>query len=131
MISLIKTGMIFASVIFSVILISGSIIPSYSEYLSPKKQLESGVLPEDVICRDDKVLVIRDNGNPACVTERTVEKTGWEIIKTVFFTDNKIKENEPDIQNSKTDSPKIIETTPTIDDINATKQNYDNLNFSA
>ena len=76
--------MILASVLFSVILISGSIVPSYSEYISPKKQLDSGVLPEDVICRDDKVLVIRGNGNPACVTEITAEKTGWEIIKTEF-----------------------------------------------
>ena len=75
-----KTGIIFASVILSLILLSGITIPSYSDYLSPKKQLESGVLPEDVVCKVNRILVIRDNGSPACVTEKTAEKKGWRIV---------------------------------------------------
>jgi len=72
--------------IFGIIFVIGVtplITSSYSEYLSPRKQMELGVLPEDVTCREGKVLVIRDNGNPACVTERVAEKIGWEIISTV------------------------------------------------
>ncbi len=60
------------------------IIPSYSEYISPKKQLESGVLHEDVICRENRVLVLRTNDSPACVKETTAQKTGWSIIATEF-----------------------------------------------
>ena len=75
-----KTGIVFASMIFSLVLLSSITISSYSDYLSPKKQLESGVLPKDVLCRENRTLVIRDNGSPACVSEKTAEKKGWRII---------------------------------------------------
>lgn len=81
---MIKNSISFLSVFLVAILIIGFSIPSYSEYMSPKKQLDSGVSPEDIQCRDDRVLVLRTNGSPACVTERTVERTGWEILKTEF-----------------------------------------------
>ncbi len=75
-----RPSIIFASVVLSLVLISGITIPSYSDYLSPKKQLESGVSPEDVTCKENRILAIRDNGAPACVTEKTAEKKGWMII---------------------------------------------------
>ena len=75
-----KTGIIFAGVILSLILFSGITVSSYSDYLSPKKQIESGVLPEDVTCKVNRILVIRDSGSPACVTEKTAEKKGWVIV---------------------------------------------------
>ena len=68
---------------------------SYSEYASPKKQIESGVLSEDVMCRDNKVLVLRSSGNIACVFEKTANKLNWEIIQTVF----EIKNNRADSLN--------------------------------
>ncbi|MCJ8306300.1 MAG: hypothetical protein HRU07_04540 [Nitrosopumilus sp.] len=78
---MIKIGMIFASILFAVILIASFTMSSYADYyIPPKKQLESGILPEDVLCRDGKVLVIRDNGNPACVRELTAVKMNWNII---------------------------------------------------
>ena len=60
--------------------------------MSPKKQMESGVLPEDVQCKDNKVLVIRDNGKVACVTKRVADKLDWEIIRTSFHTNDVMKE---------------------------------------
>ena len=75
-----RPSIIFASVVFSLVLLSSITISSYSDYLSPKKQLESGVLPEDVLCRENRTLVIRDNGDSACVTEKTAEKKGWGIV---------------------------------------------------
>ena len=75
-----KPRIIFAGVVLSLILLSGITVTSYSDYLSPKKQIESGVLPEDVVCKVNKILVIRDNGSPACVSEKTAEKKGWMII---------------------------------------------------
>ena len=69
------------------ILIS-SIGLSFSEYLSPKKQLELGITIDEIQCKENRLLVIRDNGSPACISERTaekiVEKKNWKIIKTVF-----------------------------------------------
>jgi len=70
-------------VIFSIVGISG-IFGEETEFIaSPKHQLESGVAPEDVICKEDRFLVIRSNGQPVCVTERLIEKMNWDIIKTI------------------------------------------------
>ena len=82
------TGMIF-----SIILIS-FIGPSFSEISSPKKQLEAGVAIEDILCKENRVLVIRDNGNPACVSEKTAERKNWEIIKAIFATNDPITETQ-------------------------------------
>ncbi len=71
-----------SGIIFVLIMIAGFTSLSFSEYSSPRIQPESGVLSVDIQCRDDRILVIRENGSPACVTEKTAEKTGWEIINT-------------------------------------------------
>ena len=39
------------SMLFVVILIVGIAVPSYFEYMSPKKQIESGILPEDMMLK--------------------------------------------------------------------------------
>ena len=68
------------AMMFSITLLLGFTPLSYSDYLSPRVQLESGVAIEDIQCKEDRMLVLRANGSPACVSERTAEKTGWEII---------------------------------------------------
>jgi len=53
-----------------------------SEFIaSPKHQLESGIAPEDITCRDNLVLVLRTNGSPVCVKDSTSERFGWEKIE--------------------------------------------------
>lgn len=73
--------MVLASVLFSMILISGFTMPSYSEYMSPKKQSESGILPLSISCKDNLELVIKFTDNsPSCVTQSTSVKLlerGW------------------------------------------------------
>ena len=126
-----KTCIILAGVVFSLILVFGSVESSYSEYMSPKKQIESGVFPEDVICREDRVLAVRDNGNSACITENTAERLNWKIIKTVFLLDDKIQENEIKAQDVLIDLPEIKETEMIATDTdNAINKNYDELNFA-
>ena len=126
-----KIGIILTGIIFSLILVFGSMGPSYAEYISPKKQIESGVFPEDVICREDRVLAVRDNGNSACITENTAERLNWKIIKTVFLLDDKIQENEIKAQDVLIDLPEIKETEMIATDTdNAINKNYDELNFA-
>ena len=51
--------------------------PSHPEYVGfekPLKQIMHGVEPEDVKCNEGLVLIIRNNGSPACVTLETAEK---------------------------------------------------------
>jgi len=43
-----------------------------------------------VQCKEDRVLVLRTNGSPACVSEKTAERTGWKILKTEFIHTEKL-----------------------------------------
>ncbi len=70
-------------ILFSIIGIQESFTEESEFIASPRQQLGDGVTPEDIQCKENRILVLRTNGNPACVTERTVERTGWEIIETV------------------------------------------------
>jgi len=62
-------------------LVAVALAPAYAEVLPPLKQLESGVPLWEIQCRDDRILVIRDSGSPACVYAATVERTGWETAE--------------------------------------------------
>ena len=106
-------GILLASVLFAVILLTGFTIPSYSEYMPPKKQLDSGVLPEDVQCRENKVLVLRANGFPACVSMSTAEKLGWDVIATEFA--QKIVPSNQKVQINDKVENNLIEHESTVD----------------
>jgi N-acetylneuraminic acid mutarotase len=50
---------------------------------SPRKQINDGVEPEDVICKIDRVLMIDNSGNAACVKQPTAKilvERGWGSI---------------------------------------------------
>ncbi len=58
-----------------------SLMPlSHADFPSPVQQIRDGVAPEYIQCNEDRVHVVRSNGNHACVTEKTAEKTGWQIV---------------------------------------------------
>lgn len=64
---------------------------SFAEVIdNPKEQIESGVAPEDIICREDLVLVIRTSGDddPVCVTEKTADKLVERGFGTLEFSNN-------------------------------------------
>ena len=69
-------------VLFSIMMLFiGVIHESFAEFItSPRHQLESGIAQENIVCKENRVLVLRNNGYPACVTEKTADRTGWEII---------------------------------------------------
>jgi len=59
----------------------GFIPLGFSEPL--RVQLEQGIETDQLQCDNTShVLVLRDNGNVACITEINAEKMGWEIIET-------------------------------------------------
>jgi hypothetical protein len=48
--------------------------------LSPLKQIKSGIVPENVICKQGLELVFKLNGQPACVKTTSIQKLitwGW------------------------------------------------------
>ena len=67
----------------AMVMLLGSVPFGFSEPL--KVQLENNTSLENIQCNNDShVLVIRTNGNYACVTEKTALKTGWQTIKPIF-----------------------------------------------
>lgn len=73
----------------SFLLLFSIILPINAEVDSPRKQMERGILVENVQCKSGLELVIRTNGNPACVTLQTAEKMTKMGIATIpiKFTD--------------------------------------------
>jgi hypothetical protein len=48
--------------------------------LSPLKQIKSGIVPENVVCKEGLELVFKLNGQPACVKTTSIQKLitwGW------------------------------------------------------
>ncbi len=63
----------------ALVMLVGSVPLGFSEPL--RVQLEQGIPTDQIQCDNpNHVLVLRTNGNVACVTERSAERTGWEII---------------------------------------------------
>lgn len=68
-------------IIVASLLVFGIVSLSYAaDYPSPNKQLQQGISSEDIMCNGDLVLLIKNNGNPACVKEDNVFRllqSGW------------------------------------------------------
>ena len=61
-----------------------------SDYVqSSKKQLDSGAMPHNIVCRDDHLLVDRGMDKIACVSEKTAQKLGWLVLTNTQHTEIK------------------------------------------
>ncbi len=82
---------------------------------SPRKQLEDGVAPKDIICKPGKVLVILD-GEPACLNPSTVsklEKRGHSVVILVQEkNDSESKSGGASIKGSTGSTQGQIENIP-------------------
>ncbi|MCE2505598.1 MAG: hypothetical protein J4F36_03815 [Nitrosopumilaceae archaeon] len=61
--------------------------------LPPLKQTKSGILADEIQCRENLTLIKKHNGSPACVTHETKEKLierGWMAISPDFETQREI-----------------------------------------
>ncbi len=71
------------------LILSIGIIPalSFADHhlvMSPKKQMDEGTAPEDVVCKSELALMIRNTGAAACVKPDSVNKLenrGWNLLK--------------------------------------------------
>lgn len=50
------------------------ILPINADIESPKKQIQRGILPTDVICNEGLNLAIRTSGDVICIRPETAEK---------------------------------------------------------
>ena len=87
---------------------------------SPKKQIDNGVAPHDVICRGGLVLVDRGADKIACIKETSIQNTHWNLIENTHseLIDSKINNSVQNalLKNSihdKTSSSKIMKSFST------------------
>ena len=102
---------IFAVMIF--VLFAASIISTsiavYGSVDSPRKQMENGISAEDVVCKNELQLMIRNNGDAICVKHGSVEK--WIDWKMADYPvrDSKNSDVDPSVNEADADtSPEKI-----------------------
>ena len=97
------------SAVFLLAMAAGmSAMADQAEFMSPKRQLAAGVAPEDVRCNADRVLVIRDGGSPACVTEATPRGSDGRLFLAQTVDEPEAK---PPVEVSK-DAPPVVGDDP-------------------
>lgn len=117
--------------IMSFFLLFSVILPINAEIDSPRKQIERGVLAENVQCKNGLELVIRTNGHPACVTLQTAEKMKKIGIVTIpiKFTDliknETITPTENKIETIPASSKSIVNFYITDHDLNLAHSGVD------
>ena len=102
-------------VVVSVFLIISLIVPIYAVVDSPKKQSEKGIPVEDIVCKPEYKLIIRTNGNPACVSTSTAEKMEK---RGIAFIPIQITKTEKNIQPIPASSNSIVNFYITDQDLN-------------
>ncbi|MCV0401524.1 MAG: hypothetical protein K5777_06065 [Nitrosopumilus sp.] len=110
---------LFSFSIFTIVLLADAMIDS------PKKQMDRGVLAKDVLCREGLELVIRTNGNAACVRPETADrmkKSGMLFIPIKFSDLQKeiksVPASEAEIQTVPASSMSIVNFYITDHDLN-------------
>ena len=110
---------LFSFSIFTIVLLADAMIDS------PKKQMDRGVLAKDVLCREGLELVIRTNGNAACVRPETadrMEKSGMLFIPIKFLDLQKeiksVQASETEMQTVPASSMSIVNFYITDHDLN-------------
>ncbi len=87
---------IIAAVLITAVLVVSVTSISFADHLSLLQQIQNGIPTEDLQCKENHVLVLKNDGNPACVDEDDVFRllqTGWatKVIPQ--------KNNQPHIEN--------------------------------
>ena len=67
---------------------------------SPKKQIDNGVAPHDVICKDGLVLVDRGADKIACIKKTSIQNTHWNLIEKPYFKLANSEINTTSVQNT-------------------------------
>ena len=67
---------------------------------SPKQQIDNGVAPHDVICKDGLVLVESSPNQIECIHETTAQKMGWRVISQPIPILEKTNVSLPNAYNS-------------------------------
>ena len=79
-----KQFLTISLIVMSLTIMSSIVYASLPEHIqSPRQQIESGIMPNEITCRDDLIRVMRNNGDVACVSEFYAKKLGWSQIPNI------------------------------------------------
>ncbi len=115
--------------IMSLTIMTGIAYAHYAEYIqSPKKQIDSGINPYDVICRNGLLLAERSSNMIACVNQIAADKLGWKIIKIDFSANdaNTTNTSENTTNTSENTTNTSENTTNTSENTTNTSENTTN-----
>jgi len=98
----------------SFFLIVSFILPVNATIESPLKQMEKGVLAQDITCRGELELVIRTNGMPACVKPETIDK----MFERGILSTTKVTKSNAEIVTVPASSMSIVNFYVTDNDLN-------------
>ncbi|MFB5636486.1 MAG: hypothetical protein ACE5RB_07625 [Nitrosopumilus sp.] len=111
-------------VIFSIMILTIG-FPANGDVDSPRKQMKAGISAENVLCREGLELVIRTNGNAACVKPETadrMEKAGMLFIPIKFSDLQKeiktVPASETEMQTVPASSMSVVNFYITDQDLN-------------
>ena len=73
-------------------LVNADSVLTPSDFLSPQKQLEIGIDIEEIQCSETLIILVKYDGSPACVTEKThtqLIKRGWaDPVSVIVFDES-------------------------------------------
>ena len=136
------------AVLGMILVLALSLMVNHAYAESPRKQMDKGIAAEDVTCKKGHSLIIRNNGEPACVksvTAQKLEKRGLAIIitkedkidqnnteipikdleKTQANTNNKTPQSSGNIREVPADAGSVINFFITDDDLNLAHNGID------
>jgi len=93
----------------ALVMLLGSTPLGFSEPLNV--QLEQGIETDQIQCNNPShVLVLRTNGNMACVSEKTALKTGWELVWNGEHIHEQVTQIESNTEQTEISDEKMILT---------------------
>ena len=99
-------------------------IPANAQIDSPIKQMKNGIPIENIICKTELELVIRNNGMPACVRSETAQKM---TNLGIAYIPVKVTETKNEIQTVTASSMSIVNFYITDQDLNLERTNIETL----
>ncbi len=103
----------FLIISFGVLILVGSLSVSFAD--TPRQQLENGVDPRDIQCRESLILFLRDNGGPVCIMYSSIEsfvERQWGIAAPHTYDTLPPRDDTPTKREPIPESPPIKANSP-------------------
>ena len=107
-------GLVLATVALSGVMS----VTSAETVLTPLQQVRDGVMVSEIVCSEDRVLMVSPSGSPACVFEESVPelKTRWMATDTMDH-DNILLPYDSDLKDTKNQIPTNKTTTGNMNNV--------------